>query len=48
MLEIGRERNNLVHRNYVEAVVNYTFEEIYNKYIDACKFVEFAINSFYL
>ena len=47
-MEIGRERNNLVHRNYVEAVVNYTFEEIYNKYIDACKFVEFAINSFYL
>ena len=38
---IGRERNNLVHRNYIEVNVNYTFEEIYAKYTIACKFVDF-------
>lgn len=45
-MEIGRERNNLVHRNYVEAVVNSTFEEIYEKYLRACQFIEFLAELF--
>ena len=39
-LIIGKERNNLVHRNYAEANVDYTFEEIYAHYTTACDFVE--------
>lgn len=37
---IGRERNRLVHQNFVEAQINDTFEEIYAKYEKACNFVE--------
>lgn len=39
-LSIGRERNLLVHQNYIEATINDTFEEIYEKYEKACDFVE--------
>ena len=39
-LTIGRDRNLLVHQNYIEATINDTFEEIYVKYEKACNFVE--------
>ncbi len=39
-MAIGRERNRLVHQNFVEAQINDTFEEIYTKYENACSFVE--------
>lgn len=39
-IAIGRERNRLVHQNFVEAQINDTFEEIYAKYENACNFVE--------
>lgn len=39
-ISIGRERNLLVHQNYIEATINDTFEEIYEKYEKACDFVE--------
>lgn len=39
-MAVGRERNRLVHQNYVEAQINDTFEEIWNKYVKACDFVE--------
>lgn len=39
-IAIGRERNLLVHQNYIEATINDTFEEIYAKYKKACNFVE--------
>lgn len=39
-MTVGRERNRLVHQNYVEAQINDTFEEIWSKYIKACDFVE--------
>lgn len=42
-LTIGRERNRLVHQNYIEAQVNGTFEEIYTQYEKACDFVELLI-----
>ena len=45
-IAIGRERNMLVHQNYIEAQINDTFEEIFSKYAKACKFVEFLINLF--
>jgi len=40
-LSIGRERNKLIHNNYAEAIINFTFDEIYNQYVLACKFIEF-------
>lgn len=39
-MSVGRERNRLVHQNYVEAQINDTFEEIWVKYTKACNFVE--------
>ena len=45
-ITIGRERNYLVHNNYIEAVVNYTFKELYSKYLDACNFVELITQLF--
>lgn len=39
-IAIGRERNRLVHQNYIEAQINDTFEEIWDKYTRACDFVE--------
>ena len=42
-MTIGRERNRLVHQNYIEAQVNDTFEEIFMRYEKACTFVEFLV-----
>lgn len=39
-MTIGRERNRLVHQNYIEVQINDTFEEIYAKYEKACDFVD--------
>ena len=44
-ITIGKERNILVHQNYIEAPVNYTFEEIFSKYELACDFVEFLVET---
>ena len=42
-LEIGRIRNELVHRNFAENnQINLTLEEINIKYISACKFIDFV------
>jgi hypothetical protein len=38
-LEIGRERNKLVHNNYATFNLNYTAKEIYEKFSTANKFV---------
>lgn len=40
---IGRERNRLVHQNFVDVQINDTFEEIYAKYENACSFVELIV-----
>ena len=40
---IGRERNRLVHQNYIEAQINGTFDEIYTQYEKACNFVAFFV-----
>lgn len=42
-IAIGKERNCLVHQNYVEVSVNSTFEDIFNRYTSACNFVELFI-----
>jgi len=39
-LKIGRNRNILVHKNFAEAIINDTFEDIYKQYQSACIFVE--------
>lgn len=39
-IAIGRERNRLVHQNFIEVQVNDTFDDIYAKYESACNFVE--------
>lgn len=44
-LYIGRERNNLVHKDYVNFIIYNTFEEIYDKYKTACNFVEFIVEA---
>ncbi|MDR1092395.1 MAG: hypothetical protein LBL79_15110 [Prevotella sp.] len=44
-LSIGRERNKLVHNNYIEVSINSTFNEIYNQYEMACNFVKFLRTS---
>ena len=38
-LELGQQRNLLVHKNFAETDVNTTVEEIYNKYCKACIFI---------
>lgn len=40
-IELGRQRNLLVHENFSEYDVNTTVEEIYTKYKLACEFVSF-------
>lgn len=40
-LELGQERNLLVHENFSEYGVNNTVDEIYKKYKSACKFIAF-------
>jgi hypothetical protein len=38
-MSIGRERNKLVHQNYVEAIISSTFEELYAQYELASEFI---------
>lgn len=40
-LEMGQQRNLLVHENFAEYDVNITVNEIYEKYKSACNFVAF-------
>lgn len=40
-VELGRQRNLLVHENFAEYDVNITIDEIYKKYKSACAFVSF-------
>lgn len=39
-MAVGRERNRLVHQNYIAVQINDTFDEIWNKYEQACKFAD--------
>lgn len=39
-LEIGRERNKMVHQNFAEIVIDKTAEEIYNLYQTSLYFIE--------
>ena len=41
-MTIGRERNKIVHQNYIEVRIDSTFEELYAQYQLACDFVEFT------
>ena len=50
-IELGRQRNLLVHENFAEFDVNTTVEEIYDKYRNACNFialVEIVLDPSYL
>lgn len=38
-IDLGRQRNLLVHENFAEFDVNITVEEIYKKYCKACNFI---------
>lgn len=38
-IDLGRQRNLLVHENFAEFDVNITVEEIYDKYRKACNFI---------
>ena len=38
-IDLGRQRNLLVHENFAEFDVNITLEEIYKKYRQACNFI---------
>lgn len=40
-VELGKQRNLLVHENFAEYDVNITIEEIYKKYKSACEFISF-------
>lgn len=40
-VELGKQRNLLVHENFAEYDVNITVEEIYKKYKSACDFISF-------
>lgn len=40
-IELGKQRNLLVHENFAEYDVNITIEEIYKKYKSACTFVSY-------
>mgnify|MGYP004521036813 CR=1 FL=1 len=40
-IDLGRQRNLLVHENFAEYDVNTTVEEIYTKYKLACEFISF-------
>ena len=41
-IDLGKQRNLLVHENFAEYDVNTTVEEIYDKYKDACIFLKFV------
>lgn len=38
-MDLGRQRNLLVHENFAESDVNITVDEIYGKYLKACDFI---------
>lgn len=40
-IDLGKQRNLLVHENFAEFDVNITIEEIYKKYKSACTFIDF-------
>ncbi len=40
-LEVGNERNKLVHQDYATFPLEKTLDEIYRLYQDACRFVEY-------
>lgn len=40
-IELGKQRNLLVHENFAEYDVNITVDEIYKKYKSACDFISF-------
>lgn len=40
-IELGKQRNLLVHENFAEFDVNITIEEIYQKYKSACTFIDY-------
>lgn len=45
-LNLGRQRNLLVHENFAEQVINYTVDDIYNNYKMACIFIEYVRKEF--
>ena len=44
-IDLGKERNKLVHQNFVIYNMNLTLDEIYTKYVSSCKFLEFIQNT---
>ncbi len=44
-LEVGNERNKLVHQDYATFPLEKTLDEIYGLYRDACRFVEYLPNA---
>lgn len=40
-LDVGNERNKLVHQDYATFALDKTIDEIYSLYRDACQFVEY-------
>lgn len=40
-LEIGSERNRLVHNNYATFTLNYTIHELHDKFLNANRFIDF-------
>lgn len=44
-LEVGNERNKLVHQDYATFALEKTLDEIYRLYQDACRFVEYLPNA---
>jgi type IV pilus biogenesis protein CpaD/CtpE len=45
-LEVGNERNKLVHQDYATFSLEKTLDEIYSLYQEACKFVEYLPQAF--
>ncbi|MCD8189331.1 MAG: hypothetical protein LUD78_03785 [Clostridiales bacterium] len=43
-IELGRQRNLLVHKNFAEYDVNITVDEIYSKYKSACNFITYLFS----
>jgi RiboL-PSP-HEPN len=45
-LEIGNERNKLVHQNFANCILEKNANEVYNLYKEAQKFIDFLDNQF--
>lgn len=45
-LELGNERNKLVHQNFADCAIEKTAQEVYNLYQEAVVFIEFLDNHF--